>query len=174
MRSCVGLFCRHFEVPRQTAETARKSLLLLRPRNSPPVVCTLPFRLCGGMNVAFLLYDVSNHCLCVAQYRDVCYTATFRYHTQTEWASPWILSSPSFYCPRQHWERHMKPLTLVSHVSQNDIQLTEISLLHRRHRQSGLTAEIDASSPRPPPKHIHPPPQSYFSMKQQLTPNRCS
>lgn len=90
--------------------------------------------------------------------------------TQTGWAPPRTPSSPSFHPPRQH----MKPLTLVSHVPENDIQFTEISLLHRRRRQSGLIAGIDASRPRPPCEHIHPPPQSHFSMKQQLTPHRYS
>lgn len=71
-------------------------------------------------------------------------------------------------------QQHMKQLTLVSHVSENDFQFTVISLLHRRLRQSGLIAEIDASCPRPPSKHSHSQPQSHFSMKQQLTANRCS
>lgn len=66
----------------------------------------------------------------------------------------------------------MKLLTLASHISENDIQFTAISLLHRCHRQSGLIAEIDASCPHPPSKHIHPALQSHFSMKQQLTLNR--
>ena len=69
---------------------------------------------------------------------------------------------------------HKAAAALIFHGAENDIQFTEISLLHRHHRQSGLIAEIDASCPRLASKHIHPPPQSHFSVKQQLTPNRSS
>lgn len=82
---------------------------------------------------------------------------------------PRFFPVPPFIPPTAH-----EAARLVSHVWENDIQFTEISLLHRRHHQCGLTAEMDASCPRPPSKHIHPPPRSHFSVKQQLTPNRCS
>lgn len=146
--------CCHREVPRQTAETSRSHcscLIMWWDALSFPIVWCV-------------------HCLCVSQHRQVRYTATFRYHSQTERASSLDSLLSLLLSPRQH----MKLLTLVSRVLENDIQLTEISLLHRRHRQSGLIAEIDASCPRPPSKHIHPPPQSHFSMKQQLSPNRYS
>ncbi len=136
--------CCHHEVPRQAA----------------------PALLYGEMHLAFLLYVVFT--VYVSLNIDI-YVALphsgiiHRLNERLNGFPP----LPPFIPPTAHEAAHAR-------ISENDIQLTEISLLHRRHRQSGLIAEIDASCPRPPSKHIHPPPQSHFSMKQQLTPNRYS
>lgn len=121
----------------------------LWPRGSPSVVRTLPFKL--RVEIAPLLYDVSSHCLrfflnikCVLP----CHIQIS--HTLNE-PLPGSYPLPPL-SPRQH----TKPTALVSHVSENDIQFAEISLLHRHHQQSGLTAEIDALSPSPTSLRTHP------------------
>lgn len=113
------------------------------------MVRTLPFKL--RVEIAPLLYDVSSHCLrfflnikCVLP----CHIQIS--HTLNE-PLPGSYPLPPL-SPRQH----MKPTALVSHVSENDIQFAEISLLHRHHQQSGLTAEIDALSPSPTSLRTHP------------------
>lgn len=127
------------------------------------------------MHSAALLYDASSHRLCFFNL-EMCATLS-----QSDITHQRNVLLPGFsplhpFIPTTALRavQHMKLLALISHFSENDIQFTEISLLHRRHRQSGLVAEIDASCPRPPSKYMRPTPQSHLEMKQQLTPYRYS
>lgn len=52
--------------------------------------------------LAPLLYDVSSHCLCFFSQHKMCITLPHSDITHTEWASPWILSSPSSIPPTAH------------------------------------------------------------------------
>ncbi len=118
------------------------------------------------MPVADLLYDVVVQFMCLSTQRCVLHSHTRITHRLNE--------PVTAFCPLPPFiPLLMKPPALVSHVPENNIQFTEISLLHRRFHQSGLIAEIDASCPRLPSKRIHPPARSHFSVKQQLIPNKC-
>lgn len=112
----------------------------------------LPFISCGEMHLASFLYDVSSHGL-----------------------SACVLSKSGMThglkrAVREGEAAHVR----IPHVLQNDIRFAEISLFHRRHCQHELIAEIDASCPYPPCKHIHPPPLSHLSRKLQRTANTRS
>ena len=93
---------------------------------------------------------------------------TLGYDTAPERAPPWVLPSASFSPSDSTVER----LALAPRVSENDIQFTEISSLHRRHCQHEVIAEMDAPCPHPLSHHICPPPLSHLSMRQQLTADR--
>lgn len=140
--------CCHFELPSAGSRKSRE--VTASGREVVHQWCVRCHLNCVS-RLAPLLYDVSSHCLCF--FLNI--KCVLPCHIQISHT----LNEPlpgSYPLPPLSPRQHTMLTALVSHVSENDIQFAEISLLHRHHQQSGLTAEIDALSPTPTSLRTHP------------------